>query len=166
MLFRRHNRRFWLNLNNTEVGKYWGGQSQFCRGGCREWTENCQSYAYNFVLNWGQHLTLMPEVICMTLTPDTFNPARHVLDMCTAMWQTWDQYQLIRHPKTSPFWPFPRLSNSNRSRVREFYVKIMPIPGLVWRKSAAGPSPLRWAQKIVKNDVSYMGSYISFLADN
>ena len=26
-----------------------------------------------------------------------------------------------------------------------------------WQKPAAGPSPLRQAQKIVKNDVSYMG---------
>ena len=29
--------------------------------------------------------------------------------------------------------------------------------GVGWRKPAAGPSPLQQAQKIVKNDVSYMG---------
>ena len=29
--------------------------------------------------------------------------------------------------------------------------------GVGWQKLAAGPSPLQKAQKIVKNDVSYMG---------
>ena len=49
-----------------------------------------------------------------------FTSIWHVSFTCTAMWETWDLSQSIRHHQIPPFWLFTRFSRSNNSRVRDW----------------------------------------------